>query len=206
MTTNNWLDWAREIQALGQTGLAFSENQYDIERYRRMLEIAAEIVAAHTSLKVETLIENFQQQQGYATPKVDVRGAVVRDGKILMVRERQDGRWSLPGGWADVGDVPSKAAEREVLEESGFQVQPTKIVGVYDANRDGRPLELYHAFKIIYLCKIIAGKPTASYETLSVDFFDFNDLPPLSINRTSERHLNDVLSHSQNPDLPTVFD
>ncbi|NOY58074.1 MAG: NUDIX domain-containing protein, partial [Calditrichaeota bacterium] len=145
-----WLEWAREIQSLSQTGLAFARNEYEKQRYHRLAEIAAEIVHDHTNLPVEKLADNFMSQPGYATPKIDVRGAVVRENKILLVKEISDGRWSMPGGWADVGDRPSHVAEREVLEESGFHVRPVKVIGVFDANHSGRPLEFYHAFKIIF--------------------------------------------------------
>ena len=118
-----WLDWAREIQALSQTGLHYSENDYQRERYRRMSEIAAEIFAEHSQLAFEPLRDAFQAQIGYATPRVDVRGAVFDlNGRLLLVRERADGGWTMPGGWADVGDVPSEGAEREVWEEAGFRV------------------------------------------------------------------------------------
>ncbi len=201
-----WLDWAREIQALSQTGLYYSRDPYDTQRYQRLIEIAAEIVGSHTGLPTEPMVENFSYQPGYATPKIDVRGAVVRDNKILLVQEKMDQRWCMPGGWGDVGEIPSAMAAREVLEESGFEVQPVKLIGVYDANRDGRPLQFFHAYKIIFLCEILGGSARPSDETLAVDFFDFNDLPPLSSSRTNERHLTDVLAHVQDGNKPAVFD
>jgi len=201
-----WLEWAREIQALSQTGLAYSEIDYDIQRYRRLMEIAAAIVQRHTGLPQESLLGSFAAQPGYATPKVDVRGAVVREGRILLVQERRDERWCMPGGWADVGDAPAEMVTREVWEESGFEVAPRKVIGVYDANRDGRPLEFYHAYKIVFLCQITGGEPRPSDETMAVDFFGFDDLPPLSLNRTNERHLTEVLAHVRDPERPAAFD
>lgn len=203
---STWLKWAREIQALSQSGLTFASNEFDIQRYQRFMEIAAEIVSEHTSIEKQRVLLNFMLQQGYATPKIDVRGAVVSNNKILLVQERSDQCWCMPGGWADVGDIPSEAAEREVLEESGFNVSARKIIGVYDANRDGRPIEFYHAFKIIFLCDIVSGEATTSYETIGVDFFDFENLPSLSENRTNKRHLSAVLSHISHQNLPTEFD
>jgi ADP-ribose pyrophosphatase YjhB (NUDIX family) len=205
-TSSRWLDWAREIQALSQTGLTFCQNDYDRERLQRLLEIAAEIVGCHTELDKESVQKNFLAQPGYATPKVDVRGAVIRDGKILLVQERTDECWCMPGGWADIGEMPSEMIVREVFEESGFQVAPRKIIGVYDANRTGRPMEFYHAYKIVFLCDIMSGEPRPSYETLAVDFFSFDRLPPLSLNRTNERHLADVLAHSKDQSRATAFD
>jgi 8-oxo-dGTP pyrophosphatase MutT (NUDIX family) len=202
----HWLSWAREIQALAQSGLAYSRNEYERIRYERLIEIAAEIVETHTDLPAKELLASLSMQPGYATPKVDVRGAVVREGQILLVQERSDGSWCMPGGWADVGDLPSEVAAREVWEESGFVVVPHKVVGVYDANRGGRPLEFYHAYKIVFLCEITGGYARASHETLDVGFFDFADLPPLSQNRTSKRHLSEVLAHLHDPQRPAAYD
>jgi ADP-ribose pyrophosphatase YjhB (NUDIX family) len=201
-----WLEWAREIQSLSQTGLAYSENEYQVQRYGRLTEIAAEIVESHTGLSKEPVLENFMVQPGYATPKVDVRGAALRNGKILLVQERADERWCLPGGWADVGDLPSEMVVREVREESGFEVEARKVVGVYDANRSGLPLEFYHAYKLVFLCEILGGQARPSNETLAVDFFSFDDLPPLSWERTNERHLAEVLAHHQDRNRPAAFD
>ncbi len=201
-----WLEWARELQALAQTGLAFSQEGYDTLRYRRLLEIASEIVESHTDLSKERVLENFLVQQGYATAKIDVRGAIIRNGKVLLVQERSDQKWCMPGGWADVGDIPSEMVAREVLEESGFEVAVKKVIGVFDANRSGRPLEFYHAYKIVFLCQIQGGEARPSDETAAVDFFSFEDLPQLSVNRTNERHLREVLAHLNNIDRPTAFD
>lgn len=203
---NKWLKWAQEIQALGQTGLTFSENHFQAGRYKRLLEIAAEIVEAHSGLPWEEVAANFAVQPGYATPKIDVRGAVVDHGKILLVQELADGNWSMPGGWADVGETPTEMVVREVWEESGLHVQPTKVVGIYDANRGGTPIEFYHAYKIVFLCKTVGGTLSTSEETLAVDYFDFEGLPPLSTNRTNIRHLRDVRAHLLDPARSTDFD
>ncbi len=204
--TPPWLVWARELQAMSQTGLTFTANDYDRGRYRRLAEIAAAIVAAHTALLIEPTIENFLVQPGYATPKVDVRGAIVANGKVLLVQERADGRWALPGGWADVGDLPSETIVREVWEEAGFQVVVSKLIGVYDANRNGTPLSFYHAYKLVFLCEIIGGAARPNEETLDVAFFDFDDLPPLSSERTNQRHLAEVRAHASDPWRLAAFD
>src|SRR3954471_16706679 len=115
-----WLRWAREVQAIAQTGLHFAESAYDRERYEKLSKLASEVFAEHTNLFEPAVRAIFDQQEGYATPKVDVRGVVFQGDKILLVRERSDGLWTLPGGWADVNDSPSEAVEREILEESGF--------------------------------------------------------------------------------------
>ena len=201
-----WLEWAREIQALSQTGLHYGETEYHVQRYRRLMEIAAEIVESHAGLLKQSVLENFAVQSGYATPKVDVRGAIVRDGKILLVQERADGCWTMPGGWADVGECPSEMVAREVWEESGFEVEARKVIGVYDANRSGTPLEFYHAYKVIFLCELEGGSARPSRETAAVGFFSFDNVPPLSGNRTNERHLAEVQAHLRDPHRPAAFD
>lgn len=203
--TPKWLGWAREIFSLSQSGLTYSGNQYDIERYKRLQEITAEIIASQSSISKESVLESFSIQAGYITPKIDVRGAVVREGKILLIQERADGRWAMPGGWADLGNAPASVAEREVWEESGFRVKAEKVIAVIDANRI-EPMEFYHAYKIIFLCRLLGGEPRISYETLAVDFFDMNHLPPLSSYRTNEKMVQEVFAHIENPGRPTAFD
>jgi len=201
-----WLQWARELQGMSQTGLAYSLSPYDTERYQRLGELAARMVEMHTRLSRDRILEDFAIQPGYATVKVDVRGAIVQAGKVLLVQERSDGQWCLPGGWADVGERPSEMVTREVREESGFEVQPVKIVGVYDANRGQKPSEFFHAYKIVFLCNVAGGSPRISHETSGVEFFSPDTLPPLSINRTNPGHIQEVMAHTQDPSRPAAFD
>jgi ADP-ribose pyrophosphatase YjhB (NUDIX family) len=204
--TPQWLAWAREIQSLAQTGNHYAENEYNRERYRRLNEIAAEIISQHSELSYEPLVNAFKAQIGYATPRVDVRGAVFRDGKLLLVREIMDGGWTMPGGWADVGETPSAAVEREVWEEAGFCVKARQVVGVYDANRVG-PLEVFHAYKLVFLCDLVSGVAKPSSETSEVAFFSAGDMPTdLSSERTKPRHIQDAFEHLAHPNLQAVFD
>jgi ADP-ribose pyrophosphatase YjhB (NUDIX family) len=200
-----WLAWAQEIFSLSQSGLTYSGNQYDIERYKRLQEITAEIIESQSEISKESALDSFSMQAGYITPKVDVRGAVIHEGKILLIQERADKQWAMPGGWADLGDSPANVAEREVWEESGFRVKAEKVVAVIDANRI-QPMEFYHAYKLIFLCRLLEGEPRTSYETLAVDFFDPAHLPPLSFYRTNEDMLQEVFAHVADPDRPTAFD
>jgi ADP-ribose pyrophosphatase YjhB (NUDIX family) len=203
---HRWLHWAREIQALSQTGYHYAENDYQRERYQRLTDIAAEIISSYAGLELEPLTSLFQRQAGYATPRVDVRGAVFDRGRLLMVRERMDNGWTMPGGWADVGDVPSEAAEREVYEEAGFRVRARKVIGVYDANRTG-PLEIFHAFKVVFLCDLLDGEARTSSETSEVAFFGPDEIPqPLSGERTKARHITDAFAAYHDSERPTQFD
>lgn len=200
------LQWAREIQALAQTGYEYAGDEFQKDRCRRLLEIAAEMVSENSDLKFISIAEAFKEQLGYATPKVDVRAAVFDQGKLLLVREVEDGGWTMPGGWADVGDVPSEAAEREAWEETGFRVKARKVIGVYDANRIA-PLQLFHAFKVVFLCDLLGGEARPSRETSEVGFFSREEIPPqLSGERTRARHIEDAFAALQDPSIPAVFD
>jgi ADP-ribose pyrophosphatase YjhB (NUDIX family) len=201
----DWMAWAREIYLISQAGLAYSKIEYDLDRYKRLQAISAEIIASHSSLELGPVLESFSMQAGYATPKIDVRAAVVQDGKILLVQESIDGKWTMPGGWGDIGDAPAKTVAREAWEESGYTVRVDKLVGVYDSSHTA-PLEFYHAYKLIFLCSITGGAPATSTETLAVDFFALNALPPLSENRTSRRILDEVFAHVADSQRPAYFE
>jgi ADP-ribose pyrophosphatase YjhB (NUDIX family) len=204
--TPRWLKWAREIQAIAQIGSHYALNDFQRERYQRLAEIAAEIISENSTLEYAPLQDAFTAQIGYATPRIDVRGAVFKEGRLLLVRERLDGGWTMPGGWADVGDVPSHAAEREVWEEAGFRVEARKVIGVYDANRGGPP-ELFHAYKILFLCDLIDGEARPSNETSEVAFFGFEEVPQVfSGERTKPRHVRDAFAALSDPSCPTIFD
>lgn len=200
-----WLAWAREMQAIAQIGLHFSQDAFDRERYTRIRELAAEITQHHTGLALPEILENFSLQPGYATVKVDVRGAVLRDGKLLMVQDFSDQRWCMPGGWADVGDSPAAMVEREVWEESGFEVKARKLLAVLDANQR-EPLHFHHSYKLLFLCELIGGEASISEETLAVEFFPLEALPEFSPMRTNTRHITLLQAHLKDPQRPTDFD
>jgi ADP-ribose pyrophosphatase YjhB (NUDIX family) len=208
-TEARWLLWARDIQALAQTGLAFTRDQYDRERYERLRAVAAQIVAAHTSLEVRTIDMVFTRQTGYATPKVGVRGAVFRDDRILLVREAADeNRWTLPGGWADVNESPAESVAREVREESGLEVRAYKLAAVWDRSR--HPHEAvapFHVWRLFFLCEVIGGEPRIGPETSEVAFFAEDELPTaLSTRRVLFPQLKRMFEHMRQPELPTDFD
>ncbi len=204
----NWLTWAKQLAALAQNGLTYSESEYEIERYRQIRRIAAEMMSAGFELETKAVIDLFAQEQGYATPKVDVRGAVFRDDRLLLVREKIDGGWTLPGGWADPCQSPSEAVVREVFEESGFEVRVTKLAAVYDRSRHPhQPPMPFHLYKLFFLCEITGGAAKESYETTGVAFFAEYELPQqLSISRTLPFQLARMFAHRRNPALPTDFD
>jgi len=204
--TPDWLTWSQRIQAIAQTGLAFSHDIYDIERYGQLREIAAEIMAAHSGADVAWVRDLFAGQAGYATPKVDVRGVVFREDAILLVKERADGKWTLPGGWADVGDAPSTAVEREIAEESGYQARAVKLLAVYDRNKHGHPPRPDHVYKLFFLCELLGGAPATTMETDGVGFFRAHDLPELSVERIMPAQIARMFEHRGHPEWPADFD
>jgi len=201
-----WLHWAQQLQAVAQTGDAYANNDFDRQRYDLVRKIAAEIMAAGSQTDVQDVLDVFVREGGYATPKMDVRAAVFRDDRILMVQERSDGLWTLPGGFADVGDSPSVAIEREVLEESGFTVKVTKLAALFDRNRHPHPPFGYHIWKAFFLCDLQGGVATPSIETSAVGFFPESALPPLSRGRIATGQLSLMFEHHRNPQLPASFD
>jgi ADP-ribose pyrophosphatase YjhB (NUDIX family) len=155
-----WLTWVKTLQAIAQTGLTYAKDPYDVERYELVRLVSAEMMAAGSGVESTDLFVNlFKLDVGYATPKVDVRAAVFREGRLLLVREKEDGRWALPGGWADIGDSPSAAVVREVKEEeSGYDVKTRKLLALLDRTLHGHPPIPYHAYKLFFLCDLLWGK------------------------------------------------
>lgn len=207
--SHQWLTWAQKLQAIAQNGLTYRNHPFDMERYEQLQQIAAEIMATYTDLEMEPILDLFQRETWHATPKLDVRGAVFQDGKILLVQEKLDNdRWTLPGGWVDVGESPSQAVKREIYEESGYETKVVKLLAIYDRNhpRHGHPLQPYHGYKLFFHCKLMGGAPTESYETMGARFFEANEIPELSLRRVVPSQVAKLFEYYQNPDLPTDFD
>lgn len=207
MPNPQWLTWARRLQAIAQTGLTFCHDKFDVHRYREISAIAAEIMASGAALPSEASIAAlFAEQAGYATPKVDVRAAVFHEGGILLVRELEDGGWTLPGGWADSGEPPSLAAARETREETGYEVHITKLAALYDRDLQGHSPHAFHAYKLFFLGELVGGSAQDSHETSGAQFFPEHQLPPLSLSRVTPKQIAHMFKHFRNPALPTSFD
>ena len=200
------LDLSRRLLALSQTGLHFTAEEYDRERYREIGDIAARLLELHGVVGADAVRQAWFVEDGYATPKMDVRGAVFREGRVLLVRERTDDRWALPGGWADVNDTPSRAVLKEIEQESGFTARATKLAAVYDRNQRNHPPFLFHSWKMFFLCEITGGEARTSYETTAVEFFALDRLPELSTGRSNAEQIQRMYQHYLQPELPTEFD
>lgn len=194
-----WLKWAKEIQAIAQTGLAYSKDVYDRERYESLRQISIDILAHYTSIDEQIIKITFASETGYATPKVDIRGVVFQDNKILMVREKSDGAWALPGGWADIGLSPSEVVVKEIKEESGYDVKPLRLLAVLDKKYHDHPPDPYHVYKLFIECSIIGGQGQSGVETSEIGFFTENKLPKLSEERNTEKQIKRMFDLHRDP-------
>ena len=197
------------LAALAQDGLTFAAGDYDLDRYRQVSQLAAELLAVISGRPAAELAVELGRDSGYATPKIDVRGAIFDDREhVLLMREKIDGRWSLPGGWADPGDSPSAAVTREILEETGYHSSAVKLIACWDRDLQGNPPALpVHVYKLFFLCRPDgAVQAPAALETLDVGWFGLGELPPLSLGRVNHRQLERALAHHRDPGLPTEFD
>ena len=201
------LDWARRLAALAQDGLAFNNDPYDRERYTAIRAIAADMIASIGDLDVRRVLEALTED-GYATPKIDVRGVVFDRRRILLVQERVDGCWTLPGGWADPWKSPRESVETEVAEESGLVVRATKLLALFDRTLQGHaPPHPFRTYKLFFRCEVTGGTPRACEpETTDVGFFAADAIPPLSLARTTERQIRRFFEHLEDPHLATDFE
>jgi len=207
MSIPQWLNWARRLQAIAQSGLTFCKDRFDLERYQEIRDIAADMMITGSAPPCADPVEKlFAQQTGYATPKVDVRVAAFQDGRILLVRELEDGCWTLPGGWADVGEPPSVAAARETREESGYEVRITKLAAVFDRDLHDHPPHAFHSYKFFFLSELSGGAPQNRNKTADAQFFSEDRLPPLSLSRVTPAQIAHLFEHFRHPELPTSFD
>ncbi|GIP42994.1 ADP-ribose pyrophosphatase [Paenibacillus sp. J45TS6] len=201
-----WLTWAKQIQAISQIGLAYGKDIYDIERYEQLRSLSVEIVNTYTKVDSDQITDLFANETGYATPKVDVRGVIFQDDKILLVKEKADGAWALPGGWADIGLSPREIVVKEVKEESGFDVVPRRLLAVLDKNKHYHAPSPYHVYKIFILCEIMGGSAMEGMETSEVKFFDRSNLPQLSEERNTYGQVQLMFDKGLQANSEVIFD
>ena len=201
-----WLEWATKLQAIAQSGLTFSENQYDLDRYEQIRTLTVEILHEYTELSNEKIRDLFASEKGYQTPKVDVRAAVFKDDGILMVKEKIDGKWSLPGGWADVNTSVSESVVRECIEEAGAVVKPKRIVAINLANKQNDFIYPFTIYKIIVECSLVENNFITNTETLDARFFTLDALPPLSTERNTQSQIRMCFEAKKSKVFETVFD
>jgi ADP-ribose pyrophosphatase YjhB (NUDIX family) len=199
------LAWVRRLRAIAQSGLTFTEAEFDRQRYQEVRRVAAEM--ASYPGRPETIEGVFAGYEGYATPLLICRSAVFdQEERVLMVRETADGRWTLPGGWIDVGESPRAAAEREVREETGYVVRVSKLAAVYDKLRHDHPPAPSHSYILFFVCDLLGGEKALSVEVSEVGWFGLTHLPELSVGRATRPQIERMLEHHRHPELPTDVD
>ncbi|WP_120510443.1 NUDIX hydrolase [Photobacterium salinisoli] len=204
---SDWLTWAKKLQAIAQAGKAYSHDLYDLERFDQIADISYQMFAQISGQPLSKVHHLFIPEEGYPTPKVDLRAGVIRDNKILLVKEREDGKWTLPGGWADVCETPSQGIVREVLEESGLVVSQPKLIAIKDrAVHPYQPDYPYHVYKLFFLCHFVSGEPKENIEISAIDFFARDTIPPLSQSRVLAEDIVMMFEHVENPNLPVQVD
>lgn len=203
---NTWLTTAQRIQAIAQAGLTYGESKYDLERYQELRRLSDAMFSEYTDTPLEKITALFDKEIGYQTPKVDVRGVVFKDDKLLMVRETIDGCWSIPGGWADVGYSPGETAVKELQEEAGITVQPMRLLALLDKKHHSHPPTPFYTYKIFLLCEHIGGELAVGMETSDVGFFGQDEIPPLSEERLTIAQVDMLFAFHQNPSQEAIFD
>lgn len=183
-----WLEWAIELQSLAQAGLTYGKDIYDKERYGRIRDISAEMMALKTDISIEKVKDLFCNEIGYQTPKLDTRAAIIENEKILLVREN-NGKWSLPGGWVDVNVSVKENIIKETKEEAGLDVKVDKIIAVQDRAKHNLPVYAYGVCKIFALCTVIGGKFADNIETTDFQYFSENEIPELATEKNNEEQI-----------------
>lgn len=190
MDENQQLDLVKRIKAIAETGLVYAEGSYDEERYQELREISLKLLSQMSGTPLIQLHNFFMPQSDYPTPKVDVRGFVLNEhNKILMARESIDGKWTIPGGWADVGNTPKEVVIKEIKEETGMNAEVVRLLAIYDKQRHSHPPEPYYVYKLIFFCRAIGGQLTPGFDMQGADWFALNNLPPLSEDRIVKSQL-----------------
>ena len=202
-----WKKWAQELQFLAQCSLAYSKDKFDRERSERIREIGCEMLSYKYDLPIEKIKMNFASEIGYQTPKVETRAAIIKDDKILLVKEQLDGKWALPGGYQDVNVSIRENVIKEASEEAGAVVQPLKVVAVLDYNRHHHVNFPLGMVKIFVLCEYINHSFNENTETLGAEFYSLDDLPELSLTRTTKKQLEMCFECYKDPqNWDTIFD
>jgi ADP-ribose pyrophosphatase YjhB (NUDIX family) len=200
-----WIAILNKITGLAQSGLYYSKDVYDKERYEQLIDYVQRLMQLK-EIDTQDFIPNVLQDVGYATPKMDVRAVVFKDQKLLLAKETQDGLWSIPGGWADVGFSAAENAEKEVLEETGIKVKATKLLAMTDRRKHTHPPMFLHVYKAFFWCEILGGELTPSIETPEVGFFGRNELPPISTARVTDDQIQQFFDYLEAIPEKTAFD
>lgn len=207
MDSKEQLNTIKQIKAISETGLVYATDPYARERYEELKQISLKLMAHMADSSIEVLQDFFMPEKDYPTPKVDVRGFVLNDkDEILMAKESVDSKWTIPGGWADIGNTPSEIAVKEIQEETGIETEAVRLLAVYDKQVHPHPPEPYYIYKLIFLCRIVGGELKAGFDMLGADFFSLDNLPELSTDRILEDQLKHLFKLTKSMEYEVYFD
>ncbi|MBE7122820.1 NUDIX hydrolase N-terminal domain-containing protein [Bacillus cereus] len=204
--TVKWIDWVKQIQSIAQAGLTYSKDVYDLERFQQLRDISIAMMSNYTKTDWEVVENLFASETGYQTPKVDIRAVIFQNERLLFVKEKSDGKWALPGGWADIGYTPTEVAAKEVLEETGYKVAHFRLLAIFDKEKHQPSPSVIHIYKIFIGCEIVGGEKKLSIETEDIDFFSENEIPDLSIARNTEWQIKEMFAFMKNRNKERILD
>ncbi|EJQ43022.1 ADP-ribose pyrophosphatase [Bacillus mycoides] len=204
--TVKWIDWVKQIQSIAQAGLTYSKDVYDLERFQQLRDISIAMMSHYTKTDWEVVENLFASETGYQTPKVDIRAVIFQNEKLLFVKEKSDGKWALPGGWADIGYTPTEVAVKEVLEETGYKVDHFRLLAIFDKEKHQPSPSATHIYKVFIGCEIVGGEKKLSIETEDIDFFSENEIPDLSIARNTEWQIKEMFAFMKDRNKEKILD
>ncbi|MBM6645003.1 MULTISPECIES: NUDIX hydrolase [Bacillus] len=204
--TVKWIDWVKQIQSIAQAGLTYSKDVYDLERFQQLRDISIAMMSHYTKTDWEVVENLFASETGYQTPKVDIRAVIFQNEKLLFVKEKSDGKWALPGGWADIGYTPTEVAAKEALEETGYKVDHFRLLAIFDKEKHQPSPSATHIYKIFIGCEIVGGEKKLSIETEDIDFFSENEIPDLSIARNTEWQIKEMFAFMKDRNKEKILD
>ncbi|HHT7239356.1 MULTISPECIES: NUDIX hydrolase N-terminal domain-containing protein [Bacillus] len=204
--TVKWIDWVKQIQSIAQAGLTYSKDVYDLERFQQLRDISVSMMSHYTKTDWEVVENLFASETGYQTPKVDIRAVIFQNEKLLFVKEKSDGKWALPGGWADIGYTPTEVAAKEVLEETGYKVDHFRLLAIFDKEKHQPSPSATHIYKVFIGCEIVGGEKKLSIETEDIDFFSENEIPDLSIARNTEWQIKEMFAFMKDRNKERILD
>jgi len=203
----DYLNTFKKIKALAETGLVYAQNGYEVERNQELIDLSKELMASIANQPVESFNTYYLPPKEYPTPKVDVRGLLINEqGEILLAKEMTDGKWAIPGGWADIGHTPSEVIVKEIEEETGIHSQVLRVLAIYDKRCHNHPPQPWYVYKIVFFCQVIGGELRGNFDIEEARWFPLDELPPLSEDRIIQSQIEELVHLANNPEIPVVFD
>ena len=203
----DYLNTFKKIKALAETGLVYAQNGYEVERNQELIDLSKELMSSIANQTIEAFDKYYLPPKEYPTPKVDVRGLLLNEkGEVLLAKEMMDGRWSIPGGWADIGHTPTEVVVKEIEEETGLQAEVLRVLAIYDKRCHAHPPQPLYIYKIVFLCRATGGELRGNFDIEEARWFPLDALPPLSEDRILKSQIDELYNLAMHPELPPVYD